>query len=122
VSLTPLRPVAGGEGGARRVCAGRVRWVVPLLGMRGFPHLTITLSAPKGGEWMSGDAQSISRRPSHPEIIMQLVGAVRDILVADHVDDLPVLDDIMAVGEGRGEVEILLDEEDRETLLLQPAD
>src|ERR1700720_4532200 len=59
---------------------------------------------------------------SHSEIIMQLVGVPRDILVADHVDDLPVLDDIMAVGEGRGEVEILLDQEDREALIFQLAD
>src|SRR5580704_178501 len=59
---------------------------------------------------------------SHPEVVVQLVGVPRDILVADHVDDLPVLDDIMAVGEGRGEAEILLDQEDREALMFQLAD
>src|SRR5438552_1861742 len=41
---------AGGEGGARRGSAGRVRWVAPLFGTRASPHLTPTLSAPEGGE------------------------------------------------------------------------
>jgi hypothetical protein len=45
----PLSARWGGEGGARRGCAGRVRWVVRLL-VTGLPHLTPTLSAPKGGE------------------------------------------------------------------------
>jgi len=58
---------------------------------------------------MSHAVRSNSGRPSHPEIVVQLVGLPRNILVADHVDDPPVLDDVMAVGEGRGEVEILLD-------------
>jgi hypothetical protein len=55
---------------------------------------------------------------SYPEVVVQLVSAARDILVADHVDDAPVLDDVMTVGEGRGKVEILLDQQDREALLL----
>src|SRR5207253_10700578 len=46
----PLRPLAGGEGGARRGCAGRVRWVARLFGRAASPHLTLTLSAPNGGE------------------------------------------------------------------------
>ena len=46
---------------------------------------------------------------SHAEIVVQLVHVLRKILVADHVDDAPVLDHVMAVGEGRGKVEILLD-------------
>src|SRR5271169_1452275 len=58
--LAPLRPLAGGEGGTRRGVSrkpaglirgdGRVRWVAPLLGTAGIPHLTPTLSAPKDGE------------------------------------------------------------------------
>jgi hypothetical protein len=58
--LAPLRPLAGGEGGTRRGISrkpaglirgdGRVRWVAPLLGTAGIPHLTPTLFAPKGGE------------------------------------------------------------------------
>jgi hypothetical protein len=51
----------------------------------------------------------VSPRFSYPEVVVQLVGAARDILVADHVDDAPMLDDVMTVGEGRGKVEILLD-------------
>jgi hypothetical protein len=58
--LAPLRPLAGGEGGARRGVSrkpaglirgdGRASWVAPLHGTAGIPHLTPTLSAPKGGE------------------------------------------------------------------------
>src|SRR6266446_5411676 len=59
---------------------------------------------------------------SHTKIVVQLVDVLRKILVADHVYDAPVLDDVMAVGEGRGKVEILLDQQDREALLLQAAD
>ena len=46
---------------------------------------------------------------SHAEIVVQLVHVLRKILVADHVDDAPMLDDVMTVGKGRGKVEILLD-------------
>src|SRR5947199_3855703 len=49
-ALAPLRPLAGGEGGARRGSGGRVRWAVPPLRPRGLPHLTPPLPAPKGGE------------------------------------------------------------------------
>src|ERR1700757_320322 len=59
---------------------------------------------------------------SHAEIVVQLVHVLRKIIVADHVDDAAVLDNIMAVGERCGEMEILLDQEDREPLFLQPAD
>ena|SRR6516162_8113747 len=48
--------------------------------------------------------------PSYAEIGVQLVGILRQILVADHIDDATVLDDVMAVGKGRGEMEILLDQ------------
>jgi hypothetical protein len=64
--LAPLRPLAGGEGGARRGVsrkptgltrgAGRVRWVARLFRTPGLPHLTPTLSAPKGGE---GDIRAV---------------------------------------------------------------
>ena len=36
-ALAPLRPLAGGEGGARRGCAGRVRWVARLFETGGSP-------------------------------------------------------------------------------------
>jgi hypothetical protein len=49
-AFAPLRPLAGGEGGARRTSDGRVWGVAPQFGAGGFPHLTPTLSAPKGGE------------------------------------------------------------------------
>src|SRR5258706_15653339 len=52
------RPLAGGEGGARRGGAGRVRWVAPRFGAQGLPYLTPTLSCPEGGE---GDTPVPSR-------------------------------------------------------------
>src|SRR6516225_10169036 len=60
--------------------------------------------------------------PSDPKILVQLVEVLREIGVADHVDDAAVLDDIVAIGESRREVKVLLDEKDREALLLQGAD
>ena len=48
---------------------------------------------------------------------MQLVDIPPD-RVRDRVDDPAVLDDVMPVGEGRGKAEILLDQQDREPLLL----
>src|SRR5205807_4311661 len=41
---------------------------------------------------------------SHPEILLQLIEVLDEIRVADHVDDAAVLDDVMAIGQGRGEV------------------
>jgi hypothetical protein len=49
-AFAPLRPLAGGEGGARRESDGRVGRVAPQFGARAFPHLTPALSAPGGGE------------------------------------------------------------------------
>src|SRR5271165_7302623 len=59
---------------------------------------------------------------SNPEILVQLVEVLGEILVADHVDDAAVLDDVVAIGEGRREVKILLDEKNRQPFLLEPAD
>src|SRR5690242_2503047 len=49
-SPCPSPPASGGEGGARRGSVRRVRWVGLAGGNAGLPHLTLTLSAPKGGE------------------------------------------------------------------------
>src|SRR5713226_6362077 len=59
---------------------------------------------------------------SDPEILFQFVDLLGELIVADHVDDLAVLDDVVAVGEGRGEMKILLDEENGEALPLERAD
>src|SRR5215469_3831509 len=64
----------------------------------------------------------VASSSSYSKIVVQLLGVARNVLVADHVDNLPVLDDVMAVGEGRGEVKVLLDQQDREALLPKPAD
>src|SRR5271167_4426485 len=46
--LAPLCPLAGGDGGTRRGSDGRVRWVAPLLGTAGIPHLTPDPLRPQG--------------------------------------------------------------------------
>ena len=45
-----------------------------------------------------------------------------ELRVGDHVDDPALLDDIVPVGDGRGEAEVLLDQHDGEALPLQPGD
>src|SRR5271167_1431616 len=44
----PSPPACGGEGGTRRGSDGRVRWVAPLLGTAGIPHLTPDPLRPQG--------------------------------------------------------------------------
>src|SRR5260370_4633829 len=57
-----------------------------------------------------------------PEILVQLVHVGVELRVDDGVDDAPMLHDVMPVGHGGREPEILLDEEDREALRLQATD
>ena len=52
---------------------------------------------------------------------MQLAHVVIKLLVVDHVNDPAVLDQVVAVGDGRGEIEVLLDQQHGETTLLQLA-
>ncbi len=53
---------------------------------------------------------------------MQLADIRVERVVGDHVDDLAVLDHIMAVRQRRGKAKVLLHQEDGEALLLQRAD
>src|SRR5260370_15319240 len=53
---------------------------------------------------------------SDAQILVQFVEVLRQFGVADHVDDAAVLNDVVPVGDGRGEMEILLDEKDGEAL------
>src|SRR5689334_850318 len=64
----------------------------------------------------------ISVLPSNSEILVQLADIRVERVVGDHVDDLAMLDDIMAVRQCRGKAEVLLHQQDGETLLLQRAD
>src|SRR5580700_9246483 len=57
----------------------------------------------------------------YPKVSVQLVEMLRQIGIDDHVDDTPVLDDVMPVRDGRGKPEILLDQQNREALSLQRA-
>src|SRR5665213_160335 len=59
------------------------------------------------------------RSESHSEIFAQPVGVPADIGIVYHVDDPPVLHDVVPVGDGRGKSKILLDQQDREPFRLQ---
>jgi hypothetical protein len=56
-----------------------------------------------------------------PRDTVQLVDIRGQIGVGDGVDNTAVLDDVVAIGDGRGKAEILLDQQDREALFLQGA-
>src|ERR1700744_1335835 len=59
---------------------------------------------------------------SDAEIGMQFVHIGLQFRVREAVDDLAVLNDVIAVRDGRGEPEILLDQKDGETLFLKARD
>src|SRR4051812_13789062 len=61
-------------------------------------------------------------RELYPKVVVQLVHAGGQRRVLHHVHDPAVLDDVVPVGHGGREVEILLDEQDREALLLESRD
>src|SRR5271166_6514186 len=60
--------------------------------------------------------------PSYAERLVQHVHLFRELETGEGVDDPAVLHDEEAVGDGRGEAEILLDEQDREALALEFGD
>src|SRR3954451_2135268 len=59
---------------------------------------------------------------SDPEILVDLVKIPGQFRVADHIDHLAMLDDVMPVGDRRCKAKILLDEKDRKSLGLQRFD
>src|SRR6476620_11010431 len=62
------------------------------------------------------------KRLSHAQVLVQLCHMAIELGVRDPVDDPAVLHHVVAIRDGRGEAEILLDQQDREALLLQRAD
>ena len=56
---------------------------------------------------------------SNAEIVVQLFEVGVEFGIGEAFDDAAVLHDVMAVGDRRGETEVLLDQQDREALLLQ---
>ena len=66
----------------------------------------------KTSSWSSLDA----------EIGVQLAGVGVEIGVGDHVHHPALLDHVVPVRDSRGEMEVLLDQNDRETLRLQAGD
>src|SRR5262245_22303523 len=64
----------------------------------------------------------VSGGDSYSEVVVQL-GHVRvELRVRNHVHHAAVLHHIVAVGHGRGEAKVLLDEQDGEPLALEPAE
>ena len=59
---------------------------------------------------------------SHPQIRLQLADILLDVGRGDHVDDAAVLHHVVAVGDGGGEAEVLLDQQDGEAAALELAD
>src|SRR5688572_23896648 len=58
----------------------------------------------------------------YAKVFVQLVHAGPEPRVRDLVDDPAALHDVVAVGHGGREAEVLLDEQDREALRLEPGD
>src|SRR4029453_9093159 len=56
----------------------------------------------------------------HAKISVELVHVGLELRIGKTVDHLAVLDDVVAVRHGGREAEVLLDQKDSETLLLQP--
>src|SRR5208282_2527717 len=59
---------------------------------------------------------------SHPQGLVQPVHPPGELRIGERVDDPAVLHDEKSIGQSRGEAEILLDEQDRETLPLELGD
>src|SRR6266702_8181601 len=64
-------------------------------------------------------ARSFADR-SYAERGVELVHVGGELGVGKSIDDLAVLDHVVAVGDRGREPEVLLDQEDRKTLLLEP--
>src|SRR6185503_11091209 len=59
---------------------------------------------------------------SNTQVLVQFAHVPLEVGVRDHVDDAPVLHDVVAVRDGGREAEILLDQQDREAARLQRLD
>src|SRR5712691_559697 len=56
------------------------------------------------------------------QVLVELVHAGLQAVVGNHVHDPPVLHQVMAIGDGGGEAEVLLDEQDGEAPGLEARD
>src|ERR1043165_7232393 len=87
---------------------------------------TVDRSAIRLGRWVNIAAPGFQRerwtRTLDTEIDAQPLHARRKIAIGDHVDHAPVLHDVVAVRDGLRKLDVLLDEEDREALGLEPLD
>src|SRR5271165_93779 len=87
------------------------------------PSPSATPSPARGeGGATAGVARVSGASSSHPQRLMQLVHPSRELGVGEGVDDLSVLHDEEAIGQSRGEAEVLLDQEDGEAVALELGD
>src|ERR1700693_3973927 len=63
-----------------------------------------------------------ARGALYSEVLVELSHAALDLRIRDHLHHPPALDDIVTVGHPGRKAEILLDQQDRESLGLEPLD
>src|SRR5437773_3718304 len=68
------------------------------------------------------DRGSLRNGILNPKIFVQLFHIRIELRIRDHVDDTTVLEHVVPVGNRRCEAEILLDQQNRETLAFEPRD
>src|SRR5580704_9043465 len=59
---------------------------------------------------------------SHPQRLVQPIHPALQFRVGERIDDAAMLHDEKPIGQGRGETEILLDQQNRESLPLELSD
>src|SRR5262245_65717053 len=69
-----------------------------------------------------GPARCSTRCCSHSQIIVELVHVGLQVGIGEPVDHLAVLQDIVAIRDGRGEPEVLLHQQNGKSLRLEGAD
>src|SRR5213594_2649046 len=79
------------------------------------------ISSPRTAGPQPRDVLRLALPSLDSEILVQLAHVGVELGVGDRVDDAAVLHDVVAVGDGGREPEVLLDEQDRESVGLQPA-
>src|SRR5205823_3482289 len=68
------------------------------------------------------DRGSLQNGILNPKIFVQLFHVRLELRIGDHVDDTTAFEHVMPVGDRRCEAEILLDQQNRETLAFEPSD
>src|SRR5690349_10401071 len=75
-------------------------------------------AAGRGVSWcadaqLGGGARRCADSGLHAEVLEQLLGAGAELVVGEALDDLPLGEQVVAVGHGAREADVLLDEQHR---------